>query len=527
MLEVTTLKITTDNTFLDNQNHITPYIAGILEKLHFDAKKGKKGVIDKLIKFSTRYPKTPVFKNYLTTAYAAQGRYEKANECNQWLVKEHPEYLFGKVNLVTQYCMEEAYDKALDVLGVSLNLQELYPNREEFHEDEVMAYYLAVVQYQFGIDDEEQAEEIISMLEEMNPNHPKLEMVPTIRNEFVFRKARIRRAKELELIRMVDVIDRRSMIQTTVAPILHFPEELAILYASNISIATESIEVILALDSVKLEVDLIALLQDSIRRFDYFEDIRVQKGWEEEVFNFPTHALLLLPSVNNGAGLETIFDMLRQDDEYRAFWFGDTLVELIEPLLFQYAKTNLSDLLLFVKEPHIFCFNKAIVTDAVNQLLLHEEEYRTVIMKWNVEVLDFFIVNNDDPTLGDTEFLGLFISDLMDVNATECLPQIKKLFEMEAVGYWVCGEYEDVEAQINQVPNIKKKNSILETAQERYTAHLKQWYQEDSEVLDSYHNHFIDSYDDEPIVNTIKVGRNDPCPCGSGKKYKKCCINLS
>ena len=22
-----------------------------------------------------------------------------------------------------------------------------------------------------------------------------------------------------------------------------------------------------------------------------------------------------------------------------------------------------------------------------------------------------------------------------------------------------------------------------------------------------------------------KVGRNDPCPCGSGKKYKKCCEN--
>jgi preprotein translocase subunit SecA len=25
------------------------------------------------------------------------------------------------------------------------------------------------------------------------------------------------------------------------------------------------------------------------------------------------------------------------------------------------------------------------------------------------------------------------------------------------------------------------------------------------------------------IVNNAKVGRNDPCPCGSGKKYKKCC----
>ncbi len=22
-----------------------------------------------------------------------------------------------------------------------------------------------------------------------------------------------------------------------------------------------------------------------------------------------------------------------------------------------------------------------------------------------------------------------------------------------------------------------------------------------------------------------KVGRNDPCPCGSGKKFKKCCLH--
>jgi uncharacterized protein YecA (UPF0149 family) len=26
----------------------------------------------------------------------------------------------------------------------------------------------------------------------------------------------------------------------------------------------------------------------------------------------------------------------------------------------------------------------------------------------------------------------------------------------------------------------------------------------------------------KPIVLN-KVGRNDPCPCGSGKKHKKCC----
>ena len=25
-----------------------------------------------------------------------------------------------------------------------------------------------------------------------------------------------------------------------------------------------------------------------------------------------------------------------------------------------------------------------------------------------------------------------------------------------------------------------------------------------------------------PPVRSVKVGRNDPCPCGSGKKYKRC-----
>ncbi len=28
----------------------------------------------------------------------------------------------------------------------------------------------------------------------------------------------------------------------------------------------------------------------------------------------------------------------------------------------------------------------------------------------------------------------------------------------------------------------------------------------------------------QPVRSEIKTGRNEPCPCGSGKKYKKCCL---
>jgi hypothetical protein len=27
------------------------------------------------------------------------------------------------------------------------------------------------------------------------------------------------------------------------------------------------------------------------------------------------------------------------------------------------------------------------------------------------------------------------------------------------------------------------------------------------------------------VTSAAKVGRNDACPCGSGKKFKKCCVN--
>jgi hypothetical protein len=52
--------------------------------------------------------------------------------------------------------------------------------------------------------------------------------------------------------------------------------------------------------------------------------------------------------------------------------------------------------------------------------------------------------------------------------------------------------------------------NALNVRAERYE--LNPLYSEDGEELI-----------EEPVIAKEKVGRNDPCPCGSGKKYKKCC----
>jgi len=32
------------------------------------------------------------------------------------------------------------------------------------------------------------------------------------------------------------------------------------------------------------------------------------------------------------------------------------------------------------------------------------------------------------------------------------------------------------------------------------------------------------SHGEKPIRSAEKIGRNEPCPCGSGRKYKRCCL---
>ena len=55
----------------------------------------------------------------------------------------------------------------------------------------------------------------------------------------------------------------------------------------------------------------------------------------------------------------------------------------------------------------------------------------------------------------------------------------------------------------------------------------ERWAREDAEARgeDEDEDGLSDDELQSPYVrSTPKIGRNDPCPCGSGKKYKKCCL---
>lgn len=59
---------------------------------------------------------------------------------------------------------------------------------------------------------------------------------------------------------------------------------------------------------------------------------------------------------------------------------------------------------------------------------------------------------------------------------------------------------------------------------------LGKWKRKADEKAESFKQYLLESAQatsnissETPFIQSQKIGRNDPCPCGSGKKYKKCC----
>ena len=77
---------------------------------------------------------------------------------------------------------------------------------------------------------------------------------------------------------------------------------------------------------------------------------------------------------------------------------------------------------------------------------------------------------------------------------------------------------EDTEVNLNYEKELLYKNMVEAKAEWLYN--LPQW----DELIpeDRRKELYKEQKRSKTVVKGEKIGRNDPCPCGSGKKYKKC-----
>ncbi|MDD6193950.1 MAG: SEC-C metal-binding domain-containing protein [Lachnospiraceae bacterium] len=78
---------------------------------------------------------------------------------------------------------------------------------------------------------------------------------------------------------------------------------------------------------------------------------------------------------------------------------------------------------------------------------------------------------------------------------------------------------EDTKVSLEYNPEALYKNMVDAKADWLYE--LPQW----DEIFDAETKKklYREAKNLHTVRNTVKVGRNDPCPCGSGRKYKQCC----
>ncbi len=527
-----TYEITTDPEFMAEYYSVPPELREQQEALYVEImeKKTGKKPIRKLLELIGKYPENPQLKNYLSIAYTNAGNPTKAQEVNRRLLAEHPAYLFGKLNLAAEYYKDGEFEKMPEVLGAEMEIQSLYPHRNKFHLSEVTSFNKMAFLYFIATDNLEAARARLEIMKEIAPDHPDTEFV-ILKLLQARMKEEIDRWEEEEKTKIhVTPLPNTVPIQITDPPV--FENEIIYrLYENGLYIQNELLQEILELPHESLIADLNKIVNDLLCRYEFFSNIVEENGWQEEKMGFPMHAIMLLGELRAEDSLPKVLEVLRQDKEFLSFWFDDHLTETLWEPLYYLGNQQLEVLINFVQEPGLDTYSKTAVTTAVNQIPYHQPERKEEVMRWYARVFDFFANSVPEDNVIDSDLIGLLIWEVTDLGYKELLPDIKNLYDKKYVSESICGEYADIEKDIAE-PALLSLHKELLSIKQRYEAITTTWsgYNVEDEFEDDDEDDYFDDYEylppTEPARTSPKIGRNEPCPCGSGKKYKKCCLNI-
>jgi len=508
-------RVSTDPLFTHNRLGISRILASELEDAAMQCQDPKnKYIIGRLMRLIDQYPDVPMLKNYLSVAYNAHGEYKKAMEVNDTLFKEHPDYLFARINKANSYIDNKVIEKVPEMLGPELELSRLYPERDVFHYGELSSYLNVVIRYYAAISDLEMAEEKLELLQELAPEEPITEQAESYLHNLRLERAFSRMAMEQKM-RIEPTVLKKIKRTTRKTPPKFHHDEINNLYHFGMRIPRAILEEILALPRPSLIADLEGVLQDAGDRYGYFE----KSDNQDETHSFPLHAMFLLAALKATESLPRILEFMEADQDFLEFWLGDHKTITLWQVVYALGLNQLEVLRRFLLKPGIYTYSKTMASDALCQMLLHNPERRPEILGLYSDVFQTFVQSSEDENLVDNDLTGLMICDAIDCRLPELIPLIKTLYDKHFVAQGICGSYEAVETAFQIPPKYDTRKNIM-SIYDLYEDILTTWsgYREDKG--------FSSFYKTEPILPAVseKIGRNDPCPCGSGKKYKKCCM---
>ena len=234
----------------------------------------------------------------------------------------------------------------------------------------------------------------------------------------------------------------------------------------------------------------------------------------------PIHALHLLGAMGDVRSVPALAEVIRRDSDLDGALLSDWLTEVVPGILARLPGEAYDTFEPLVRDPELGTFHRLIVAEGLFAIAIGHPEHRQRLVDLCLQLIPV----DDDISL---------TTSLIDLLARVGHPDAGDLYDRQTQAGridafslsrrdldWIADHYSPwTEPRFDRAPLTHFTPERLE-----YLRGIQDSLDsEDEEEHGAYDDEFFDPGWLEPR-RVIKIGRNDPCPCGSGKKYKKCCL---
>lgn len=503
-----------------------------------------KRVLADLKYLAGKYPGVPSIKNNLMATLISAGKVQMARKLLDEIVRDHPDYLFGRVNMA--HLCTDSPDQICKVpswLGDTLRLCDFKPGTSLFHITEVRSFYVAVASFHLKSGRVEPARRIHEVLVDLTDEIEECDLQLAKLGDNIARASlqsllkHLAEEKNLTINVKTPPLPAASTVADRERPVFHHAET-AILYERGLELTADEVETLRSLPRESFVADLEAVLRDACARSPLFledQDFSTPEGsW------FAIHAFLFLGDLEAKEALPAVLECLSLPDEALDFWFSDLLFDAIPVALQGLLKADLEAVTPWLLSPGITAKGRAAFFDAAVLIVQRQPERRAEVLDWFRRLLNALLDVRPEDNILSTHLISFLVTALCKLGAHELTDLVAAHYEKGHVSRMFHGTMDHIRSELFDSP--AEPAPLAELSLADLYEELASTYSDSEDAPAADASAPVEKLQASPgpfppfsartgMMNPpvsfpprkAVVGRNDPCPCGSGKKFKKCC----
>ena len=235
----------------------------------------------------------------------------------------------------------------------------------------------------------------------------------------------------------------------------------------------EVIERILALPNDEATQDISNIV--------YYVIGQTYKAFNDDTIDIPyngaiLHSVMLLTQLRNEKGLDALLEIMRQDDDFIDYHFGDIMPEVMHQALYTCGKDNIPALEKYLYTPGYNTYFREQVPETYAMIAFNHPGRREEVIELFRRLLVSMVSRLPEQNACDGTFAALTLCYLIEMEATELIPEIKALFATGCVDRSVTGDCDTVIHDIAEGSKFRNVNRYKIPDIYKETARLRQWW---------------------------------------------------